>query len=65
MPCLCMKLEGQQTSSGAPKETFGTGSAAQSEAGKKGAEISGTSQRAISACYVFLWVCKGLPIHGQ
>ncbi|KAK9839555.1 hypothetical protein WJX74_009406 [Apatococcus lobatus] len=33
------KAEGQ-TASGAAKETFGTGSAAQSEAGKKGAEIS-------------------------
>lgn len=35
-----MKTEGQ-TATGAAKETFGTGSAAQSEAGKKGAEISG------------------------
>ena len=31
-----------QTATGAAKETFGTGSAAQSEAGKKGAEISGS-----------------------
>ncbi|KAK9915844.1 hypothetical protein WJX75_005028 [Coccomyxa subellipsoidea] len=29
-----------QTATGAPKETFGTGAAAQSEAGHKGAEIS-------------------------
>ena len=35
-------VEGQKTSSGAQKETFGTGSAAQSEAGKKGGAISGT-----------------------
>ncbi len=38
-----MQIEGQTTGTGAPKETFGSGSAAQSEAGKKGAEISGTS----------------------
>ena len=34
-------VEGEKTSSGAQKETFGTGSAAQSEAGKKGGAISG------------------------
>jgi len=31
----------ETTKTGAPKETFGTGTASQSEAGKKGAEISG------------------------
>lgn len=31
---------GEKTSSGAQKETFGTGSDAQSEAGKKGGAIS-------------------------
>jgi hypothetical protein len=33
-------VEGQMTATGAQKETFGTGAAAQSEAGKKGGEIS-------------------------
>lgn len=35
-----MQVSGQ-TATGAPKETFGTGAAAQSEAGHKGADISG------------------------
>ncbi|KAK9865400.1 hypothetical protein WJX84_005421 [Apatococcus fuscideae] len=35
-----------QTATGAQKETFGTGTAAQSEAGKKGAEISGSASDA-------------------
>lgn len=34
-------VEGQKTATGAQKETFGTGSSAQSEAGKKGGAISG------------------------
>lgn len=33
-------MEGQTTATGAQKETFGTGTAAQSEAGKKGGEIA-------------------------
>lgn len=33
----------ETTKTGAPKETFGTGTASQSEAGKKGAEISGAA----------------------
>ena len=36
-------VEGQKTATGAQKETFGTGSSAQSEAGKKGGAISGES----------------------
>lgn len=36
-------VEGEKTASGAQKETFGTGSSAQSEAGKKGGAISGRS----------------------
>ncbi len=35
------QVEGETTKSGAPKETFGTGSESQSEAGTKGGEISG------------------------
>ena len=35
-------MKGEKTATGAQKETFGTGSAAQSEAGKKGGAISGT-----------------------
>lgn len=38
------KVKGDKTATGAQKETFGTGSAAQSEAGKKGGAISGTVQ---------------------
>ena len=34
-------VEGQKTATGAQKESFGTGSSAQSEAGKKGGAISG------------------------
>lgn len=34
------KVEGEMTKTGAPKETFGEGRAAQSEAGKKGGAIS-------------------------
>ena len=37
---MTVQVEGETTGTGAPKETFGTGSAAQSEAGHKGAEIS-------------------------
>ncbi|DBB09344.1 hypothetical protein WJX82_010330 [Trebouxia sp. C0006] len=33
-------VEGEKTATGAQKETFGTGSSAQSEAGKKGGAIS-------------------------
>ncbi|CAL8470007.1 g9549 [Coccomyxa elongata] len=41
-------VEGQTTGTGAPKETFGTGAAAQSEAGHKGADISsGRSKEAL------------------
>lgn len=36
-------VKGEKTATGAQKETFGTGSAAQSEAGKKGGAISGMS----------------------
>ena len=36
-------VEGDKTATGAQKETFGTGSSAQSEAGKKGGAISGES----------------------
>eukprot|EP00884_Botryococcus_braunii_P004881 jgi/Botrbrau1/14394/Bobra.0014s0041.1 len=40
-------VEGEKTATGAQKETFGTGSAAQSEAGKKGGAISaGRSEEA-------------------
>lgn len=34
-------VQGDKTATGAQKETFGSGSAAQSEAGKKGGAISG------------------------
>ncbi len=37
-----LQVEGQTTGTGAPKETFGTGAASQSEAGHKGADISCT-----------------------
>ena len=41
-------MDGETTGTGAPKETFGTGSAAQSEAGHKGADISsGRSKEAL------------------
>lgn len=36
-------VESEKTATGAQKETFGTGSSAQSEAGKKGGAISGES----------------------
>ena len=59
-PCLTMAVAAQvgdeTTKTGAPKETFGTGTASQSEAGKKGAEISGAPQLrmhcALSPCLV-------------
>lgn len=35
-------VQGEKTTTGAQKQTFGSGSAAQSEAGKKGGAISGT-----------------------
>ena len=43
-------VEGEKTATGAQKETFGTGSSAQSEAGKKGGAISGESSKVGSRC---------------
>lgn len=43
-------VEGEKTATGAQKETFGTGSSAQSEAGKKGGAISGESSNVGSRC---------------
>ncbi len=59
-------VEGQKTATGAQKETFGTGSSAQSEAGKKGGAISGESSNVGSppACryqrYHRRYRCRGL-----
>ena len=48
-------VQGEKTATGAQKETFGSGSAAQSEAGKKGGAISGmfilASGQVRSFCY--------------
>lgn len=50
-------VKGEKTATGAQKETFGTGSAAQSEAGKKGGAISGTSALGqVPSLSVSLWL---------